>query len=72
MWYLAEAFRRKYSIKKIFDISKIDMWFLEQINFIIQQEIEIKKINLKNITKDKFLYFKKLDFQIYTYLKFPV
>ena len=62
IWYLAEAFRRKYSIKKIFDISKIDMWFLEQINFIIQQEIEIKKINLKTITKDKFLYFKKIGF----------
>ena len=39
--YVAEAFRRNYSIQDVYNISKIDFWFLENI-------YELIKIELKN------------------------
>ncbi len=38
IFYLGDAFRAGLSAEKIFDISKIDPWFLAQIEDIIQQE----------------------------------
>ena len=42
IWYVAEAFRRKFSTDKIFQLTKIDPWFLNNINDIIKFECEIK------------------------------
>jgi carbamoyl-phosphate synthase large subunit len=43
---VAEAIRKKIHIKKIYSLSKIDVWFLEQIKEIVDAENEIKKIGL--------------------------
>ena len=43
---VAEAIRKKIHIKKIYSLSKIDLWFLEQIKEIVDAENEIKKIGL--------------------------
>jgi len=43
---VAEAFRKKISIKKIKNLSKIDNWFLEQIKEIVDTENQIKKNGL--------------------------
>ena len=44
--FVAEAFRRKIHINKIQKLSKIDIWFLEQIREIIVDENKIKKKGL--------------------------
>ena len=43
---VAEAIRKKINLKKVFQLSKIDPWFLEQIKEIIDDEIKIKRIGL--------------------------
>ncbi len=48
--YVAQAFRKKFNEKQIFDLTKIDPWFLEQISQIINIE---KVIKSQNIFKNK-------------------
>jgi carbamoyl-phosphate synthase large subunit len=43
---VAEAIRKKINLKRIFNLSKIDPWFLEQIKEIIDNEIKIKNKGL--------------------------
>ncbi len=43
---VADAFRKKISLKKINSLSKIDPWFLEQIKEIVESEIKIKSRGL--------------------------
>ncbi len=43
---VAEAIRKKINLKKVFQLSKIDPWFLEQIKEIIDNEIKIKNMGL--------------------------
>jgi carbamoyl-phosphate synthase large subunit len=49
-----EAIKQKIPIKKIYDFSGIDPWFLYKIKNISQMEKEIKKHNLKNFNKALF------------------
>jgi len=44
--YVAEALRRKININKIQKLTKIDLWFLEQIKEIIDTENQVKKEGL--------------------------
>ena len=43
---VAEAFRKKISIEKIYELSKIDRWFLGQIKEIVEEENKIIKFGL--------------------------
>ncbi len=43
---VAEAIRKKVSLKRIFKISKIDPWFLEQIKELVDNENKIKNKGL--------------------------
>ena len=43
---VGEALRKKINLKRIFTLSKIDPWFLEQIREIVENENIIKKIGL--------------------------
>ena len=53
---VGEAFRKKISINKIHKLSKIDPWFLKQIEEIIDIENEIKKKGLpKNYNSFNFI-----------------
>ena len=42
IWYIAEAFRRKLSTDEIFNLTKIDPWFLNNIKDIVKLEQKIK------------------------------
>ncbi|HPS55706.1 MAG TPA: carbamoyl-phosphate synthase large subunit, partial [Sedimentisphaerales bacterium] len=42
IWYVAEAFRRKFSTDEIYQLTKIDNWFLNNINDIVKLEEKIK------------------------------
>ncbi len=49
---VAEGIRKKISLDRIFQLSKIDPWFLGQIKEIVDCEINLKKIGLpKNFTE---------------------
>jgi carbamoyl-phosphate synthase large subunit len=43
LWYVAEALRRKLSVEKIFELTKIDPWFLNNIKDIVDLEQKIKQ-----------------------------
>ncbi|MCJ7778502.1 MAG: carbamoyl-phosphate synthase large subunit [Sedimentisphaerales bacterium] len=44
IWYVAEAIRRRMSIDEIYNLTKIDPWFLNNIKDIVQLEEKIKKV----------------------------
>jgi carbamoyl-phosphate synthase large subunit len=46
IWYVAEAFRRKLSSDEIFSLTKIDPWFLNNINDIVKLEKKVKSTPL--------------------------
>jgi carbamoyl-phosphate synthase large subunit len=55
IWYLADAFRQSMSLDEIFNITKIDPWFLAQIQDLVAEESALKNISLSNID-EKLLY----------------
>jgi carbamoyl-phosphate synthase large subunit len=50
MWYIAEAFRRKLSTDEIFELTKIDPWFLDNIKDIVKFEDKLRSKNCTTIT----------------------
>ncbi len=55
LWYLADALRLGMSIDYIFDITKIDKWFLNNIREIIDVEKRILKKTISNIDPELIL-----------------
>jgi carbamoyl-phosphate synthase large subunit len=53
LWYIAEAFRRGFSVEDVYSWSSIDRWFLEQIKEIIEFEKELSKKTLATITDEE-------------------
>ena len=52
IWYIAEAFRRKLSTEEIFELTKIDPWFLDNIKDIVRFEDKLRSKNCRTITAD--------------------
>ena len=46
LWYIASAFRKGYSLQEVYELSKIDPWFLENIRQIVEFESLLKGGNL--------------------------
>ncbi len=53
VWYIAEAFRRGYTVDDIHNFSHIDKWFLYQIKEIIDFEQELSTKTLATITDEE-------------------
>jgi carbamoyl-phosphate synthase large subunit len=49
MFAIAEAIKRGYSIDKIYNLSKVDPWFLYKIKNIVEMEKKLKRSNLKKL-----------------------
>ncbi|WP_343182611.1 carbamoyl-phosphate synthase large subunit [Buchnera aphidicola] len=49
LWYIADAFRMGFTIKKIYKLTSIDTWFLTEIKDIIDHEEIIKTKNFYEI-----------------------
>ena len=43
IFYIYQAFEKGYDIDKIHDLTKIDRWFLQKLNYIFKSSQEIKK-----------------------------
>jgi carbamoyl-phosphate synthase large subunit len=62
IWYVAQAFREGYSLQQVFDLTKIDSWFLVQIEDIITTEgwmrsqnlVDLDAITLRNLKRKGF------------------
>ena len=52
IWYLADAFRAGKTVAEVFDLTRIDEWFLVQIEDLIKEEEQIKTLGLSSIDRD--------------------
>jgi carbamoyl-phosphate synthase large subunit len=52
MWYVAEALRRKVPVEEIFELTKIDPWFLNNIKDVIRLEKKIASTRLGKMSPD--------------------
>ena len=44
IWYVGDAFAAGWSVDEVFELTKIDRWFLVQIEQIVQIELEIERL----------------------------
>src|SRR5256714_9361467 len=49
IWYVGDAFAQGLSVDEVYDLTKIDRWFLVQIEEIVQIELELEKARLDDI-----------------------
>jgi carbamoyl-phosphate synthase large subunit len=49
LWYVAEALRRKLSVEQVNQLTKIDSWFLNNINDIIKLEDQLKSVSFAQL-----------------------
>ena len=62
IWYVGDAFRMGMDIHRVFEESKIDPWFLEQIKELIDIEGAVKERRLKNMTAPELRFLKQKGF----------
>ena len=62
IWYVGDAFRMGMDIHRVFEESKIDPWFLEQIKELIDIEGAVKEHRLKNMTAPELRFLKQKGF----------
>ncbi len=53
IWYVGQAFREGYTLEQVFKLTKIDPWFLAQIEDIVATEKTISGRSLKAIAADE-------------------
>ncbi|GBP10933.1 CAD protein [Eumeta japonica] len=61
MFVLAAAFKKGYSLEKLYDLTKIDLWFLEKMKTIVDFYQQLEVIN-GSIGKEILLYAKQIGF----------
>ncbi|OGV76304.1 MAG: carbamoyl phosphate synthase large subunit [Methylotenera sp. RIFCSPLOWO2_02_FULL_45_14] len=62
IWYVGDAFRMGLSVAEVFDISKIDTWFLVQIKDLIDREHALKGKHIADLDKNALLKLKRSGF----------
>ena len=62
IWYVGDAFAMGLSVDEVFALTKIDPWFLVQIEEIVKIELELETQSLDAIDRDTLLALKKKGF----------
>jgi carbamoyl-phosphate synthase large subunit len=62
VWYIGDAFRFGMSLDEVFELTKIDRWFLVQLEALVSTEAEISKHKKKSPGADKLRSWKRLGF----------
>ncbi|MCP3906481.1 MAG: carbamoyl-phosphate synthase large subunit [Oceanicoccus sp.] len=62
IWYVADAFRSGMTLDEVFEFSKIDRWFLVQIEDIVTTENNLKSKALKDLDADAMFRLKRKGF----------
>ncbi|GAB3483907.1 carbamoyl-phosphate synthase large subunit [Azotobacter salinestris] len=52
IWYVADAFRAGKSVDDVFALTKIDPWFLVQIEDLVKEEEQVKTLGLSSIDRN--------------------
>ena len=52
IWYIADAFRMGMSVREVFELTRIDEWFLIQLEELILLEREMDELGLAGLTPD--------------------
>lgn len=62
LWYIAEAFRRGWKVEEVYELSKIDRWFLYNIKQLIEVEGELSKHTIDTVPNQLLKWAKKWGF----------
>ena len=62
LFYVADAIREGWSLEKIYNLTKIDYWFLDQIEEIINLEKKLTNKSLNELNKDNIFSLKEKGF----------
>ncbi len=62
VWFVGDAFRAGMTVAQVHDHSKIDPWFLVQIEDIINREVALKGRHLADLDKDALFQLKRRGF----------
>jgi len=62
IWYVGDAFAMGLSVDEVFALTKIDPWFLVQIEEIVKIELEVETTTLEAITAEELRALKKKGF----------
>ncbi len=62
IWYVGDAFAQGMSVEDVFALTKIDRWFLIQIEEIVKIELELERHRLNDLSADELRTLKKKGF----------
>jgi len=62
IWYIAEAFRRDWSVDQVFEHTWIDRWWLVQIEDLVREETGLRDVPLTSIDHDRMWRLKRKGF----------
>ena len=62
IWYVGDAFAQGMSVDEVYALTKIDKWFLVQIEDIVKIELELEKHSLSELTKNEVMLLKQKGF----------
>jgi carbamoyl-phosphate synthase large subunit len=62
LWYVADAFRAGMSLEEIFDLTRIDPWFLAEIEDIVATEAGLKAKAAEALDRDAWYRLKRMGF----------
>ena len=62
IFFLGQAFAKGWDVEKVFELTKIDRWFLVQIEEIVKIELELETTSLDAISADELRTLKKKGF----------
>jgi carbamoyl-phosphate synthase large subunit len=60
--YVADAFRAGWGLERIAELTRIDPWFLAQIEELIQQEVQVREDGLGALTAERLRFLKRKGF----------
>ncbi len=62
IWYVADAFRHGMSLDDVFELTKIEPWFLVQIEELIRLEAEVRAAGVDSLNAARLRYLKRKGF----------
>ncbi len=62
VWFIAEAFRRNWDLERVYNLTKIDRWFLHNLKQLVDLEGELKKYTIDTVPSDLLKWAKKWGF----------
>jgi len=62
IWAVGDAFRLEMSVEEVFNVSKIDPWFLVQIEDLVRKEISLAGRTLESLSADEMRLLKRSGF----------